>query len=123
MTALCDAHGVLISAMQRPNELGLVFKWKSLLVALKHWADALAVNKLEAIAAVMETAGIRPDQRLAYVLVRAAVNAGQCERVPAMLAWFEQQGVTQYTKPAMLALLDKAAAGAAAAAASDDVAE
>jgi hypothetical protein len=57
MTAICDAHEVLLSALQRPNELGFVFKWKTLLVALKHWGDMLAVDKLEQIAFVIKDAG------------------------------------------------------------------
>lgn len=49
MCAMCDCHEVLLSAMQRPAELGMVFKWKSLLLALKHWGDQNAVDKLEQV--------------------------------------------------------------------------
>lgn len=109
MAAVCDAHEVLLSAMQRPNELGFVFKWKSLLLALKHWGtvaagDAAAVDKLEALVFAMEGAGLRLDGRAAYVLVRAYVNSGQLQRVDGVLAWFKERGITRF-KPAMLKLL------------------
>jgi hypothetical protein len=112
MTSLCDSHEVLLSAMQRPNELGLVFKWKSLLAALKHWGDqgAAGVDKLESIVFAMEAAGLRPDAKAIYVLVRAYVNAREFERVDAALVWFSERRVTRF-KPAMLPLLAKAAEG------------
>jgi hypothetical protein len=112
MAALCDAHEVLLSAMQRPNELGLVFKWKSLLAALKHWGDqrAAGVDKLEAIVFAMESAGLRPDAKATYVLIRAYVNAQEYGRVDAALVWFRERGVARF-KPAMLPLLAKASEG------------
>jgi hypothetical protein len=110
MTTRCEAHEVLLSAMQRPNELGLVFKWKSLLTALKHWGQQglAGVDKLESIVFAMESAGLKPDARMEYVLIRAYVNAREFERVDAALAWFRQRGVARF-KPALLPLLAKAA--------------
>ncbi|WIA38807.1 hypothetical protein OEZ86_002089 [Tetradesmus obliquus] len=118
MAVRCDAHEVLLSAMQRPNELGLVFKWKSLLAAVKRWGDQgrAGVDKLEAIVFAMEGAGLRPNEKMVYVLVRAYVNAGEFARVDAALAWFRERGVVRY-KPAMLPLLAKAAAAGSAGAA------
>lgn len=112
MAALCDAHDVLVAAMGRPNELGFVFRWKTLLVGLKHWGDSLALDKLQAVAAAMPGAGLPHDARMAYVLVRAAVNARQWSRAAEVAAWYRAQGVSRF-KPAMMALLDKAAAAAA----------
>lgn len=109
MTMVCECHEVLVSAMQRPNELGFVFKWKTLHIALKHWGDTLALHKLEQICQVVRAAGLQPDARLAYVLVRACVNAKQWQKLDEAMAWFTAQGVTRY-KPAMEALLAKAAA-------------
>jgi hypothetical protein len=118
MATICDSHEVLISAMQRPNELGFVFKHKSLNVALKHWGNKLELHKLEQIMLVAATAGLPPDNRMAYALVRACVNAQQWEKLDDVLEWFRGQGVTRY-KPAMEKLLAVAAKQRAAAAAAD----
>ncbi|KAF6262321.1 glycosyl hydrolase [Scenedesmus sp. NREL 46B-D3] len=118
MATLCDAHEVLLSAMRRANELGLVFKWRSLLAALKHWGDrgAAGVDQLEAVVFAMEAAGLPPDSRAMYALVRAYVNVRAFERVDAALAWFKERGVERF-KPAMLPLLAVAAEGGSAGAA------
>jgi hypothetical protein len=116
MTVVCDCHDVLVSAMQRPNELGFVFKHKSLAIALKHWGASLALHKLEAIIHAAAGAGLRPDARQAYVLVRAAVNAKRWDKLDAALSWFAERGVVRY-KPAMERLLAAAANERAAAAA------
>jgi hypothetical protein len=116
MTVACDCHEVLVSAMQRPNELGLVFKHKALNVALKHWGEALALHKLEQICEVVPGAGLRPNAALAYAIVRAAVNARDWERLDAALAWFAARGVSEF-RPAMHKLLATAAAQRAAGAA------
>lgn len=109
MTTICDSHEVLVSAMQRPNELGFIFKHKSLNLALKHWGSRLELHKLEQIMLVAPTAGLAPDHRMAYALVRACVNARQWDKLDEVLAWFSAQGVTRY-KPATQKLLEQAAA-------------
>ncbi|KAF8059133.1 oligopeptide transporter [Scenedesmus sp. PABB004] len=106
MCASCGAPEVLVSAMRRPNELGAVFKWKTLLAGLTRWGDACDVDALEAVMLALEPAGLPADSRMAYVVVRAAVNGGAWRRVRPLLAWFADRGVTRY-KPAMLPLLDK----------------
>jgi hypothetical protein len=108
MTTICDAHEVLVSAMQRPNELGFVFKHKSLNLAFKHWGGRLELHKLEQILLVARAAGIPPDARMAYAAVRACVNARQWGKLDEVLAWFRGQGVTRF-KPAMEKLLQQAA--------------
>jgi hypothetical protein len=110
MAVRCDAHEVLLSAMQRPNELGLVFKWKTMLAAVKRWGDqgAASLDKLESIVFAMEAAGLRPNEKMVYVVVRAYVNAREFAKVDAALAWFRERGVARY-KPAMMPLLAKAA--------------
>ena len=112
MTTICDSHEVLVSAMQRPNELGFVFKHKSFNIAVKHWGSRLELHKLEQLMLVAATAGLPPDSRMAYALVRACVNAKQWEKLDEVLEWFRVQGVTQY-KPAMGKLLEQAAAARA----------
>ena len=116
MTTLCDSHEVLVSAMQRPNELGFVFKHKSFHIALKHWGNTLELHKQQQIMLVAATAGLPPDARMAYALVRTCVNAKQWDKLKEVLGWFRAQGVTQY-KPAMEKLLQQAGAEMAAAAA------
>jgi hypothetical protein len=124
MTTLCDSHEVLVSAMQRPNELGFVFKHKSFHIALKHWGNTLELHKQQQIMLVAATAGLPPDARMAYALVRTCVNAKQWDKLEEVLGWFRAQGVTQY-KPAMEKLLQQAAdeMAAAAAAAEEQSAE
>jgi hypothetical protein len=107
MAARCDAHEVLLAAMRRPNELGFAFKWKALLAALKVWGDAGEVSRLCAVMLAVEDAGLRPDERLAYVVVRAAVNARDWGQLDAALAWLAARGVER-AKPATTALLAQA---------------
>lgn len=94
--------------MQRPNELGFVFRHKSLHIAFKHWGGRLELHKLEQILLVAGAAGLPPDARMAYAMVRACVNARQWEKLDEVLGWFRGQGVTRF-KPAMEKLLQQAA--------------
>eukprot|EP00775_Hariotina_reticulata_P013160 gene13160-13290_t len=117
LSALSAVRAVAVSLGRMepwPDHFTKAFvKWKTLLVALKHWGDSLAVDELEQIAFVMRDAGLKPDQRMAYVVIRACVNSGQYQRAHEVLRWFKAEGVMQY-KPALETLLQKAAAGAAA---------
>jgi hypothetical protein len=120
MTIICDSQEVLVSAMQRPNELGFVFKMKSFNEALKHWGGKLELHKLEQLLLAAPSAGLPVDHRMAYALVRTAVNAKQWQKLDGILEWLAAQGVMRH-KPATQKLLQQAelerGRGAAAAAA------
>jgi hypothetical protein len=109
MCAACDAPDVLVEAMYRANELGLMLSNNAVDAALKHFARGGDLGALERIYRAMGPAGVPPDHRTAYCLIRACVAAGRPDRARAFEAEFRERGVPR-TKPTAMRLLAAAAA-------------
>ncbi|MEW5320334.1 MAG: hypothetical protein WDW38_011414 [Sanguina aurantia] len=76
MTHVCDATDVLVEALHRTTELGLI----------------LSGNRVLEIIEAMPAGGLMYNTRSAYILIRACTNCGQHERAQQYAELMQEQG-------------------------------
>ncbi|MEW5307618.1 MAG: hypothetical protein WDW36_009997 [Sanguina aurantia] len=93
MTHVCDATDVLVEALHRTTELGLILSGNRVLEVTALWGDRYELAKVEMIIEAMPAGGLMYNTRSAYILIRACTNCGQHERAQQYAELMQEQGV------------------------------
>lgn len=91
MCGICEAPDVLISAMYRANELGLIMSNNAMAWALKHFATMHDVDAVERIYHAMQHAGVMPDHRTSYCIIRMYIDMGLVDKARECEAEFRER--------------------------------
>lgn len=104
--AACEAPDVLLAAMYRANELGLLMSANAADWALKHFAARHDADSVERLLRALSAAGVAVDHRSAYCVIRMFVAMGLPAKARAYEAEFRERGVR--LKPTVERLLVQA---------------
>ncbi|GFR49041.1 hypothetical protein Agub_g11065 [Astrephomene gubernaculifera] len=88
-----DAPDVLVEALRRATELGLLLSSTRLHELLKHWGQQGELAKIEEVLAAMPLGGLPYSHDTAYVVIRTAVNAGEQEKAEYYASAMVQRNV------------------------------
>ncbi|KAG2490734.1 hypothetical protein HYH03_010889 [Edaphochlamys debaryana] len=80
MIRAADAPDVLVEALRRATELGLLLSMTRVHELLRGWGDAGELAWIEEVVAAMPLGGIPYNHVTAYIVIRTAVNQGAQEK-------------------------------------------
>lgn len=76
MIRVADAPDVLVEALGRSTELGLLLSHTQLHALLRGWGEAGDLAKIEQVLGAMPLGGLPYTHVTAYIVIRTAVNVG-----------------------------------------------
>eukprot|EP00798_Chlamydomonas_sp_ICE-L_P011615 gene11615-34323_t len=76
MCSKCNAPDILAEGLRRSNDLGLTLSYYRVHAALVLWGASLEFDNIDRVLNAMPSAGVPPNTKTAYVVIRAAVNGG-----------------------------------------------
>ncbi|KXZ54573.1 hypothetical protein GPECTOR_4g638 [Gonium pectorale] len=127
MIRAADSPDVLVEALRRASELGLLLSATRLHELLRHWGELGELAKIEEVLAAMPLGGVPYNHVTAYIVIRTAVNLGAQDKAEYYAAAMMQRQIRITPSAARLMELgrqrqrqreqEQAAAAAAAAAA------
>ncbi|GLC48297.1 hypothetical protein PLESTB_000080800 [Pleodorina starrii] len=93
MIRTADAPDVLVEALRRAAELGLLLSRTRLHELLKQWGQQGELAKIEEVLASMPLGGVPYDHVTAYIVIRTAVNLGAMDKAEYYAAAMQQRQI------------------------------
>ncbi|GIL92361.1 hypothetical protein Vretifemale_19885 [Volvox reticuliferus] len=93
MIRSADAPDVLVEALQRASELGLLLSRTRLHEILRHWGEMGDLAKIEEVLGSMPLGGVAYDHVTAYIVIRTAVNLGAQDKAEYYAAAMQQRQI------------------------------
>ncbi|KAG2426331.1 hypothetical protein HXX76_013088 [Chlamydomonas incerta] len=88
-----DAPDVLVEALRRAPELGLLLSQTRLHELLQHWGELGELAKIEEVLAAMPLGGVPYNHVTAYIVIRTAVNLGAQDKAEYYAAAMVQRQI------------------------------